>query len=122
MVHLTVHRRVTGGPLLHELGKHTGVVGLLPLFRHVVEDALALRLALPVGYHLALVGVDVLLTDGVALQLPLVQRVQVFHRVARQLGKRGYRLWQRSALTHYQLVVADVDGLFLADLIEVPGA
>ena len=122
VVHLAVHGRMSGGALLHELGEHTGVVGLFPLLRHVVEDALALRLALPVGDDLALVGVDVLLRDGVALQLALVQRVQVLHRVTGQLGECGHSLGQWPALAHYQLVVADVDGLLLANLVEVAGA
>ena len=29
---LAVHRGVTGGPLFHELGEHTGMVGFLPFF------------------------------------------------------------------------------------------
>ena len=78
-VHLSIHSRMPGGTLLHELGEDAGVVGLFPFLRHVVEDALALRLSLPIGYDLALVDINILLTDGIALQLALVQRMQVFH-------------------------------------------
>ena len=118
-IHLAVHSRVACGTLLHELGEHAGMVGLLPLLRHVVEDAFALRLALPVRDDLALVGVDVLLRDVVRLQLARVERVQVFHRVARQLRKCRHGLGHRSALANDELVGADVDGLLLANLIEV---
>ena len=67
MVHLSLHSGMTGGVLLHELCKDTSMVGLLPLLRDVVEDTLALRLALPVWDDLALVGVNVLLRYMVAL-------------------------------------------------------
>ena len=45
----------------------------------MIEDALALRLSLPIWNHLAFISIYILLTDGVALQLSLIQRVQVFH-------------------------------------------
>ena len=121
MVHLAVHGRMSGGTLLHELGEHTGVVGLFPLLRDVVEDALALRLALPVWNNLALVGIDVFLRDGVALQLAFVQRVQVFDRVAGQLGECRHGLRLRSALANDQFVGTDKDGFLLTDLVEVTG-
>ena len=60
-IHLPVHRRMTCGTLLHKLREHAGMVGFLPLLRHVVENTFSLRFALPIGNHLTLIGVDVLL-------------------------------------------------------------
>ena len=121
MVHLAVHGRVPSGALLHELSEYASVVGFLPLLGYMVEDALALRLASPVGNDLALVGVNVLLRDSVALQLALVQRVQVLHTVASQLRDRRDRLGQRATLAHNELIFTNIDSLFLAYLIEVLG-
>ena len=61
VVHLAVHGGVPGGALFHELGEDACVVGFFPLLADVVEDALALGLAGPVGDDFALVGVDVFL-------------------------------------------------------------
>ena len=72
VVHLAVHRRMACGALFHKLREHTSVVGLLPFLRDVVEDTLTLCLTLPIGNDLTLIGVDVLLRDGVTLQLTLV--------------------------------------------------
>ena len=118
-VHPAVHGGVAGGALLHELGKHTGMVRLFPLLGHVAEDALALRLALPVGNHLTLIGVDVLLADVIGLQLAGVQDMEVLHGVAGEFREGRDRLGLGAALTHNELVRADVDGLLRADLIEV---
>ncbi len=87
----------------------------------MAEDALSLRAAFPIGNHLAGIGVDVFLADVVGLQLTGVQRVEVFHRVARQFGEGGHRLGHRSTLTHNQFVRTDIDGLLLANLIEILG-
>ena len=120
VVHLAIHRRMACGALLHKLREHTSVVGLLPFLRDVVEDTLTLRLTLPVGNDLALVGVDVLLRDGVTLQLTLVQRVQVLYGVAGQFRKRRHRLGQRTTFAYYQFVRTYIDCFLLTDFIEVP--
>ena len=118
-VHPAVHGGMARGALLHELGEHAGVVGFLPLLGHMVEDALALRLALPVRDHLALVRVDVLLADVVRLQLAGVQHVEVLHAVAGEFRERRDGLRLGASLAHDQLVRADVQRLLRADLVEV---
>ena len=60
-IHLTIHGRMTGGALFHELREHTSMIGILPLFRDVVENALALCLPFPIRDDLALIGVNILL-------------------------------------------------------------
>jgi hypothetical protein len=52
---------MTGGALFHELREHTSMIGFLPLFRDVVEDALTLCLPFPIRDDLALIGVNILL-------------------------------------------------------------
>jgi hypothetical protein len=86
----------------------------------MVEYPLALGLAFPIGYHLALVGVDVFLTDVVGLQGALVERVEVFHRVAGELREGGDGLRPRPALADDEFVGTYVDGLFLTEFIKVP--
>ena len=112
---------MTGSALFHELREDTCMIGLFPFLRHMVEDAFTLGLSLPVGNDLALVGVDILLTDGIALQFTLVQRVQVFHRVAGQLWESRHGFRQRTALTYNQFLVTDIDSLLLTYLVEIPG-
>ena len=87
----------------------------------MIEDALPLGLALPVGDHLTLVGVDIRLRDMITLQLTGIEGVEVFHGVTGQFWECRHCLGHRPALSHNQLVVADIEGLLLADLIEVPG-
>ena len=118
-VHPAVHGRMPRGALLHELGEHAGVVGFLPLLGHMVEDALALRLAFPVRDHLALIRVDVLLADVVRLQFAGVQHMEVLHAVAGEFRERRDGLRLGAALAHDQLVRADVQRLLRADLVEV---
>ena len=97
------------------------MIGFFPLLRDVVEDTFALCLACPVGYDFALVGVNVLLRDVVALEFAGVQRVKVLHTMAREFGEGGNSLGHRATFTDNQLVGADIDGLLLAYLIEIPG-
>ena len=120
-IHLAVHRRMTGGALLHELGENTGMVGFLPFFRHMIEDALTLRLSLPIGNDHTLVGVNVGLRDVIRLQLTRVKRMKVFHRVACQLRKRGHSLRLRAALANNQLVGSNIDCLLFTYFIEILG-
>ena len=121
-IHLAVHRRVASGSLLHEFGENAGVIGLFPLLGDVGEDALALGASLPVRDHLALVGADVLLADVVGLQLARIECVQVFHTVTGEFGERRHGFGLGPPLAHDELAVADIDGLLLADLVEVTGA
>ena len=100
LIHLSVHGRMTSGTLFHELRKHTCMISLLPLFGHMVENALTLGLATPIGNHLTLVSVDIFLRDGVTLQFALVQRMQVLHRVTGQFGECRHSLGLRSALAN----------------------
>ncbi len=118
-IHPAVHRGVAGGALFHEFREDAGAVGLLPFLRDVVEDALALRLALPVGNHLASVGIDVLLADVVGLKIPGIQHVKVFDAVAGEFREGRNRLGPGPALAHDQLVRPDIEGFLRADLIEV---
>ena len=121
-VHLPVHGRMTGSALLHELCEYARVVGFLPFLRDVPEDPFALRLALPVGDDLPLVRVDVFLTDVIGLERTGIQHVQVFHTVAGQFREGRDGLRPRAALADDQFVRPDVERLFRADLIKIPGA
>ena len=121
VIHLAIHSRMTSGALFHKLGEHTGMVGFFPLFRHMVENALTLGLTLPVGDDLPFIGVDILLTDGITLQFTFVQGVQVFHRMTGQFREGRHSLRQRPAFADDQFVITDIQGLLLADLIEIPG-
>ena len=120
LVHLAVHSGMTCCTLFHELREYSCMIGFLPFLRNVVEDALPLRLASPVRYHLALVGVNVLLRDVVALQLAGVESMQVFYRVTGQLWESGHRLWYRTAFAHDEFVVTNVERLLLAYFVEIP--
>ena len=119
VIHLTIHGRMASGALFHELREHTSVIGFLPLFRDVVEDALALCLSLPIRDDLALIGVDIGLRDVIRLQLTRVECMQIFHRMARQLGERRHSLGHRTAFTNDEFIGTDIDGFLLAYLVEV---
>ena len=118
-IHLAVHSRMTCGALFHELREYACMIGFLPLFADVIEDALTLGLALPIGNYLPLIGVNVLLRDVVGLQLSGVERVQVLNRMAGEFWECGYSLRHRTALTHNKFVSTNVECLSLTYLIEV---
>ena len=121
-VHPSVHRRMTSSTLFHELREDTCMISLLPLLRHMIEDALTLRLASPVRDDLAFIRVDVSLRDVVTLQFASIERVEVLNAVASQFRKSRNSLWHRSAFTHNQFILTDIESFLLADFIEVLGS
>jgi len=50
---------MTGGPLLHELGKEPGLVAGTPLVCHLVKDKLSHRAATPEGDDRPLIGIAI---------------------------------------------------------------
>ena len=66
----------------------------------MVEDTLPLGFALPIGNHLAFVGVDIRLRDMIALQFTGIEGMQIFYRVTGQFRECRYRLGHRSALSY----------------------
>ena len=121
LVHLSVHCRMTTSTLFHKFSEHACMVCLFPLLAHVAEDTFALGASLPIGDDLTLVGVNVFLRDEVGLQFAVVERVEVFNGMASQFRESGYRFGHRATFTHNQFVLTDIDGLLLADLVEVAG-
>ena len=87
----------------------------------MAEDAFPLGTAFPVRDHLPLVGIDIFLTDGVTLQLPGIQYMQVLHAMAGKFREGRHGLGAGPPLANDQLVLADIDRLPLADLKEVQG-
>ncbi len=121
VVDRAVEGGMAGGPLLHELGEQPGLVSRPPLCRHLAEDPVAHRPSLPVGDDDLLVRADVLLRHPVAGHLPVVQDAQVLGRVAGQLGEGRHRLGGRAAFADDQLVVADIQSLVFAQVLEAQG-
>ncbi len=117
-VDLAVERGVPGRALLHELGEHARLVGRAPAVGHVGEHAVAHGPAAPVRDDLRLVRGDRLRVRAVARLLALVQRAQVLHRMAGQLGEGGHHFGRGPALAHDHLVRADPDRLLLAEIAE----
>ena len=107
-----------GGALLHELGEHSRLVGLLPLRRQLLEHAVPHRTAPPIGNDLLLVEPHGLLVHAIPGLGPRVQDAQVLHAMAGQFGERGRRLRTRPALPDNQLILAQVDRLVLAEVMK----
>ncbi len=120
-VDLVVEDGVPRGPLLHELGEDAGFVGVDPLLRHLGEDAVPLRAALPEGDDL--VGVDAarLLVRGEGGLLPVVEILEVLEGVDADLGIGRGRLGRRAPLPDDELAVVEDDGLALHDVLEGQG-
>ena len=113
-VELPVEHGVSRRALLHELGETASLVGRAPFRGHVREDTLALGPSLPVGDHLACIGVDVCLTDVVGLLLPAVEHLEILHAVTGQLGKGWHGLGHRTPFAHNQLIGIEIEALLLA--------
>ena len=120
-VHLAVQGGMAGSPLLHEFGEDTGLVEGFPAFGHVVEDAVTLGAALPEWNHFLLVFLNLAVGDGVVLDLAAAEHLEVLHGVAVQFGERRHGFGLGSALADDELVVADVDPLLGAEVVEVLG-
>lgn len=120
-VHLAVQGSMAGSPLLHEFGEDTGLVEGFPAFGHVVEDAVTLGAALPEWNHFLLVFLNLAVGDGVVLDLAAAEHLEVLHGVAVQFGERRHGFGLGSTLADDELVVADVDPLLGAEVVEVLG-
>ncbi len=64
-IDLSVSHGMTGGPLLHELRKHPCLISVLPLRRHLLEDAVPHRAPPPIGDYSLLIDFHVFGTDCV---------------------------------------------------------
>ena len=121
LIDLPVQSSMSRCALFHKFGEHPHLVGLLPLLRHMVEDAFSLRASFPIGDHFAFVGVDVFPADRITLQFARIQDMQVLHTMAGQFREGRHTFRFRPAFAHDQLVLADIDRLLLADLIKIHG-
>ncbi len=122
LVDLAVERGVAGRSLLHELGEHPRAVGVEPVLRQDREGAIAHRAAPPVRDDPVAVSRNRLVAHGVAGLLARAQDLEVLDAVAGELGVGRARLGRRPAFPDDQLVVADVHGLALAEVLEREGA
>ena len=113
-INLAIQRGVPRCSLLHELGEEAGLIGGPPFIRDMAEDSFANRFALPVRDHFACVGRNIFFTDGVTLLFAGIEDMEIFNRVTGQLGEGRYRLRPRAAFGDDQLVITDVESLFLA--------
>ncbi len=66
---------VAGRALLHELGEDAGFVGVLPLRRHLGEDAVAHAVTLPVGDDLVSLDAPGFVVHAVGDLLARVSRI-----------------------------------------------
>ena len=121
LVELGGAHRVAGAPLLHELGEDAGLIGVLPLLGHAVQDPAAHGPVLPVGDDLLLLDVQVLLRDGEVAPRPVVHVAHVLQGVAAQLREGGGGLGTGPLLPHDQLAFADVQGLMGEDMLQRQG-
>ncbi len=108
---------MTRGTLFHELRVDPGGVAGLPLWCHVLEYTVPHGASLPVGNDLLLVYIHRLVANGVIRLRPGVKDLQVFHAVAGELWIGRNLLRSRASFSHDQLALADVDGLFLAEVL-----
>ena len=104
--------------LLHELGEDAAFIAGVPFGAHVAQDRLPQRAVLPIG------------DDGFRLQparfvvdpeedlFPPVHHIQVFQRVAAELGERGGALRPAALLADDQLAVADPERFVGEDMLE----
>ena len=117
-VDLAVQRRVSGCPLLHELGENPRFVRVSPVLWHMAEHPIPHGPASPIRDDLLLVDVRGVRFNGVPGLLTGMQGLEVLHRVARQLWEGGYDLGPRSALADDELGLADVKRLPFAEILQ----
>ena len=119
LVDLSIQSGMARGALLHKFCKHSRLVGQSPRLGHVCEDPLPLGLARPKGNDGGAVGFYIFFRDGIALQLPGVEHIQILHAVAGQFGKGRHALGPRAPLAHNQLPFAQVDRFSGAVVVEI---
>ena len=110
--------RVARRALLHELGVDARLVRVLPRRRHLGEEPVPHRAALPHRDDVALLRAPRLGRHREAGLLARVEHVEVVERVAADLRVGGRASGRRSALADDELAGADVDRLVLEDVRE----
>jgi len=120
-IDLVIQHRMAGRALLHELGEDAGVVCRQPLVRHLREEPLAHRLALPERDDRFFIDLPGLRADLERNLLARIQDVQVGQGVTAELRKSGRGLGRGALFAHDQLAVADGDRPVLHQVAEGQG-
>ena len=120
-VHLAVQGGMAGSPLLHELCEHTCLIEGFPALGHVVEDAVPLGTALPERNHFLFIFLYIAVGDSIVLYLPAAKHLEVLYGVTVQFRECRHGLGLGTALPDDKLVVADIDSLLGAEVVEVLG-
>ncbi len=117
-IDFVIENRMPGGPLLHELGKDTGLECRDPLRLYGLEDSLALCASGPERDHFLDGRPARLLVDRVRDFGPPVQDLEVVQSVAADFGIGGRGLGGWAPLPHDQFIVPQRDGLLFEDVPE----